>query len=85
MATKLKKNLKSLKILSETIRPKDTKFGMSLYLMGLYQVFSNNIPGVKFESTLGVTSFTWTYKRENFRNLPVLSHKAWDYHIVHVA
>ena len=29
--------------------------------MGLYQVSSNNSPGVKFDPTLGVTSFTWDY------------------------
>ena len=30
--------------------------------MGLYQVSSNNSPGVKCDPTQGVTSFTWTYK-----------------------
>ena len=50
--------LKSLKILlSETIKPRATKFGMWLYLMGLYQVSSNNSPGVNS----GVTSFTWDF------------------------
>ena len=29
--------------------------------MGLYQVSSNNSPGVKFDPTPGVTSFTWDY------------------------
>ena len=51
--------LKSLKIfLSDTIMPRATKFGMYLYLMGLYQVSSNYSPGVKFDPTPGVTSFT---------------------------
>ena len=59
MATKLKIFLKSLKIfLSETIMPRATKFGMYLYLMGLYQVSSNYSPGVKFDPTPGFTSFT---------------------------
>ena len=69
MATKhkkKKKNLKSLKIfLSETIRLRATKFGMYLYPMGLYQVFSNYSPGVKFDPTQGVTSFTWDYIGES--------------------
>ena len=45
------------------IRPRvrATKFGMQLYLMGPYQVSSNYSPGVKFDPTLGVTSFTWDY------------------------
>ena len=61
MATKLI-FFKSLKIfLSETIRPRAAKFGMYLYLMGLYQLFSNNSPGVKFDPTPGVTRFTWDY------------------------
>ena len=38
-----------------------TKFGMQLYLMGLYQVSSNYSPGVKFDPTPRVTSFTWDY------------------------
>ena len=29
--------------------------------MGPYQVSSNYSPGVKFDPTLGVTSFTWDY------------------------
>ena len=29
--------------------------------MGLYQASSNYSPGVKFDPTLGVTSFTWDY------------------------
>ena len=54
------KKMKTLKIfLSETIRVRATKFGMWLYLMGLYQVSSNYSPGVKFDPTPGVTSFTW--------------------------
>ena len=62
MATKLKKNLKTLKIfLSETIRVRATEFGMKLYQMGPYQVSSNYSPGVKFDPTPGVTSFTCNY------------------------
>ena len=43
-----------------TIRPRvrATKFGMWLYLMGPYKVSSNYSPGVKFDPTPGVTSFT---------------------------
>ena len=49
--------------------------------MGLYQVSSNNSPGVKFDPTPGVGGrgfhkFYMGLYRENFRNLPVLSHKA---------
>ena len=59
---KTEKILKTLKIfLSETIRVRATKFGMQLYLMGPYQVFSNYSPRVKFDPTPGVTSFTWDY------------------------
>ena len=59
---KTEKILKTLKIfLSETIRVRATKFGMLLYLMGPYQVSSNYSPGVKFDPTPGVTSFTWDY------------------------
>ena len=47
--------------MSETIRPRSTKFAIQLYLMGLFQVSSNNTPGVKFDPTAGVTSFTWGY------------------------
>ena len=62
MATKLKKKIKSLKIFfSETIRPRATKFGMRPYLMGLYQVSSNNSSGVKFDPNPEVMSFTWDY------------------------
>ena len=45
------------------IRPRvrATKFGMWLYLMDSYQVSSNYSPGVKFDPTPGVTSFTWEY------------------------
>ena len=65
MATKLKK-LKSLKIfLSETIRPRATKFGMLLNLIGLYQVSSNNTPGVKFDPTPGGHKFYMGIYREN--------------------
>ena len=32
--------------------------------MGPYQVFSNYSPGVKFDPTPGVTSFTWDYIRK---------------------
>ena len=65
---KTSKFLNFLKIfLSETIRLTDSKFGMYLYLMGLYQVSSNYSPGVKF-----YIRFYW----ENFRILPVRSHKA---------
>ena len=96
--------------------------------MGLYQVSSNNSPGVKFDLTLGVTSFTWDYigktlenslyltkwlrltkfcmllyllrvpkvqpgghkfymglYRKKLPNLPVPSHKAKAYQILHVA
>ena len=61
MATKLI-FFKSLKVfLSGTIRPRATKFGMYLCLMGLYQVSSNNSPGVNFYPAPGVTSFTWDY------------------------
>ena len=42
-------------------RVRATKFGMLLYLMGPYQVSSNYSPGVKFDPTPGVTSFTWDY------------------------
>ena len=57
--------LKKMKIfLSETMRPKATKFGMYLYQMGLYHVSSNYSPGVKFDPTPGVTSFTWDYIRK---------------------
>ena len=61
MATKLKKFENFENLLSETIRVRAAKFGMSLYLMGLYQVSSNYSPGVKFDPTPGVTSFTWDY------------------------
>ena len=64
MATNFKKN-KSLKIfLSETTWLRATKFGMYLYLMGLYQVSSDYCPGVKFDPTPGVKSFTWDYIRK---------------------
>ena len=43
------------------MRPRATKFGMYLYLMGLDQVSSNYSPVVKFDPTPGVTSFTWDY------------------------
>ena len=43
------------------IRPRVTKFCMYLYLMGPYQVSSNYSPGVKFDPTPGVTSFTLAY------------------------
>ena len=45
------------------IRPtvRATKFGMQLYLMGPYEVSLNCSSGVKFDPTLGVTSFTWDY------------------------
>ena len=66
---KTEKNLKTLKIfLSETIRVRATKFGMKLYLMGLYQVSSNYSPGVKFDPTPGVTSFTWDYTGKILEN-----------------
>ena len=63
--------------------------------MGLYQVSSNNSPGVKFDPTPGVTSFTWDYRgkktlgvshnyRENLPSLPVSCHKAYSYQILHV-
>ena len=44
--------------------------------MGLYQVSSNNSPGVKFDPTPGGHKFYMGLYRENFRNLPVPSHKA---------
>ena len=44
--------------------------------MGLYQVSSNNSPVVKFDPTPGGHKFYMGLNRENFRNLPVPSHKA---------
>ena len=35
--------------------------------MGLYQVPSNNSPGLKFDPTLGVTSFTRDYIGKTFK------------------
>ena len=58
------------------IRPRVTKLCMYLYLVGLYQMCPNYSPGVKFDPALGVTTFTWAYMGENFRNLCVPSHKA---------
>ena len=43
------------------IRPRDTKFCMWPYLVGLYQMCPNYNPGVKFDPALGVTTFTWAY------------------------
>ena len=53
--------------------------------MGLYQVSSNNSPGVKFDPTLGGHKFYMGLYRENFKKLPVPSHKAKAYQILHVA
>ena len=44
--------------------------------MGLYQVSSNYSPGVKFDTTPGGHKFYIGLYRENFRILPVPSHKA---------
>ena len=53
--------------------------------MGHYQVSSNNSLGVKFDTVPGGHKFYMGLYRENFRNLPVPSHKAWAYWILHVA
>ena len=60
------------------IRPRvrATKFGMLLYLMGPYQVSSNYSPGVKFDPIPWGHKFYMGLYRENFRNLPIRSHKA---------
>ena len=58
------------------IRPRDTKFCMKLYLVGLYQKCPNYNRGVKFDPTLGGHNFYMGLYRENLRNLPVPSHKA---------
>ena len=73
MATKLNKKLKSLKILSEFIRHRATKFGIYLYLVGLNQVSSNYSTGVKFDPTRWSQVLLGLY-RENNRNLPAPSH-----------
>ena len=44
--------------------------------MGLYQVSSNNSPGVKFDPTPGGYKFYMGLYRENFRSLPLPSRKA---------
>ena len=43
--------------------------------MGLYQVSSNKSPGVKFDPPGGDKFYMGLY-RENFRSLPLPSHKA---------
>ena len=49
---------KILKILSETMRPRATKFGMQVHLVDLYQDCSNYSPAVKNGPSLWVSSFT---------------------------
>ena len=44
--------------------------------MGLYQVSSNNSPRVKFDTHPGGYKFYMGLYRENFRSLPLPSHKA---------
>ena len=79
------KFFKYLKIfLSETIRIRATEFGMPLYIMGLYQVSSNYSPGVKLDPSQGSHKFYMGLYRKNFRILPVCSHEAWVYHILHI-
>ena len=64
---------------------------------GLLQKCPNYSPGVKFDHaqiialgsnltpTLRGSQFYMDLYRENFRNLPVPSHKAWAYQILHAA
>ena len=59
MATKLK-NLKSLKIfLSETKRLRANKFGMWLYLMGLYEILQIITLGSNLTPPLGSQVLHW--------------------------
>ena len=44
--------------MDETTRPRALIFGMQHYLVNLYQVCSNYIPGAKNGPTPGVTCFT---------------------------
>ena len=44
--------------------------------MGLYQVSSNNSPGVEFDPTPGLQVLHGIIREKNFRSLPVPSHKA---------
>ena len=44
--------------------------------MGPYQVSSNDSPGVKFDPARGGHEFYMGLYKENFRNLPIRSHKA---------
>ena len=69
------------------IRPRHTKFCMKPYLVGLYQKCPKYRPGVKFGPTPGGGghNFYIGLYRENFRNLPVPSHKALAYQILHAA
>ena len=64
------------------MRLRATKFGMYLYLLGLYQVSSNYSPGVKFDPIPGVTSFTWDYIG---KPLEFSLYVAMGYQILHVA
>ena len=47
--------------------------------MSLYQVSSNNSPGLKFGPALGGHNFYIGVYRKNFTNLPVPSHNALAY------
>ena len=86
---KTEKKLISLKIfLVETIRLRATKFGMCLYLMGHVALSSGPLPSVPWGQIWprsGGYKFYLGLYRENFRNLPVPSHKAYAYQILHVS
>ena len=53
--------------------------------MGLYQVSSNNSPGIKFDPAPGGHKFYMGLYMEKLPNLPLTSHKALAYQILHVA
>ena len=52
---------------SETTRPRALIFGMKHYLVNLYRVGSNYIPGAKNDPAPGVTYFTLAYIGKNIK------------------
>ena len=84
MATKLKKNEIFENLPVRNHKAYATRFGIWLYLMGLYQV-SPNSPGVKFDPTPGVTSLTWDYIGKPLEFFLYVAMRPRGYQILHVA